>query len=596
LKNSFSKFFLLITISLFSACDELLVPALNLCNTQHPTSECFLPIFSVDDVELSNYNDYTIRIDFSAIPDSLKNTGSYYSDGNSIILFREINSIYDTLMFSISQDFDVLLDTTTIYEGNYNYSFSFQNVNGNSSKTDIIQLEHSLPVLNSLQQISNEDDCTAIFLEWSLNLQEYFSLEYLDLLDTVNFNFQLMKTSDSIVVDEGILENKYENINSYSYSFSNFQPEENYYFKVGYRPFTNSSNNLEINFDEIILLNNLELPEKVDFFDWTPISSNIIKLEWNMGEGLFNNIQLVRNLRDIETLIMDDISIDKSFVLIDTIGLNNDNVFAGERVDYYLRWSCGETERETSITTSTFPIYNMVYIPPFNDFQFKRNDNFIDNGESSINSFYIDTYEVDTDLYENPSRNEVIDATQYFPIDNISYNDALAWIQARNVIINSEFPNCNSQIDAEFHLPSQEEWQIAAGYTYSIENDEFSLSDYPIYGFYNSSIPNCEFINFFSCHDDGPQYNPYLVEILYNENARSYFGIFNSSGNVKEWVEAGNEDYYSLMGGSFLEEIYNTKSSTVMFEIDPNRSHFSYGIRSALSIDFLNEWKNCVEN
>ena len=595
MKKSFSNFFLLITILLFFACDRLLVPALNLCNTQHPTSECFLPIFSVDDIELSNYNDYTIKIDFSAIPDSLKNTGSYYSDGNSIILFREINNIYDTLMFSISQDFDSLLDTTIIYEGHYNYSFSFQNVNGNSSKTDIIQLEHSFPVVNSLERISNINDCTSVNLTWSLNLQEY-SVEYLDLVDSVNFNFQLVKISNFTVVDEGILELKYENTNSYLYNFSNFEPEEDYYFKIAYSPQRSSSNNSEMIFDKTILLDNLELPEDVDFFDWTPISSNIIRLEWNMGEGLFNNIQLFRNFRDIETIVMDDISIDTSFVLIDTLSITNQNVIAGEGVDYYLRWSCGESVRESFIKTSTFPIYNMVYIPAFNDFQFKRNDDFLDNGETSISAFYIDTYEVDIELYQNPSRNEAIDATQYFPIDNLSYNDAVAWIQTRNAIINSDFPYCDSQIDAEFHLPSQEEWQIAAGYAYSIENDEYILSDYPIHGFYDSSIPTCEFINFLSCHDNGPQYNPYLVEILYNENAKSYFGIFNSSGNVKEWVEGRIEDYYLLMGGSFQEEIHHTKSSSVLFEIDPNRSHFSYGMRSVLSINFLTQWKNCVEN
>jgi formylglycine-generating enzyme required for sulfatase activity len=179
-------------------------------------------------------------------------------------------------------------------------------------------------------------------------------------------------------------------------------------------------------------------------------------------------------------------------------------------------------------------------------------------------SFFIDKYEVTNALYceflnnadpcsAHYDTNMEIDRTgssgnysytvkpgkDNYPIHYVSYDSAVAFAQWRSQVYGGNY-----------RLPTEQEWEKAAAW-------DPVQQYYYIYGFHRDAI-DCNWCNYNNC-TGGP-----MAVGSYNgtgdrNDAKSYYGCYDMSGNVYEWTSSDWGGYKVIRGGSWSGDVVATQ-------------------------------------
>jgi formylglycine-generating enzyme required for sulfatase activity len=189
---------------------------------------------------------------------------------------------------------------------------------------------------------------------------------------------------------------------------------------------------------------------------------------------------------------------------------------------------CNEPSVNTQDTVDKNPLLasimdNMVHVEG-GDFEMGSNNESASLAEQprhsvSVNSFYIDKYEVTQKLFETVMGS----SNSYFPGDDFPVNN-LSWQQANYFI-----EQLNKQTGKNFRLPTEAEWEYAAQGGNKTQNHVYSGSDNIMdVAWYADNAKN-------KAHPVGMKQPNEL-------------GLYDMTGNVGEFViDAYEENYYSRL-------------------------------------------------
>lgn len=194
-----------------------------------------------------------------------------------------------------------------------------------------------------------------------------------------------------------------------------------------------------------------------------------------------------------------------------------------------------------------------------------------------VDSFYIDKYEVTNEAYcqflnsdADPNRWDwrmeinrspvppyfytVRDSNENYPIRYVSVYDANAYAQWKSTVEG-----------AIYRLPTEEEWEKAAAW------DPVEPNHY-LYGFHKDTI-DCNWCNYNNCYGGTPSLVGSFDGTGGKNNAKSYYGCYDMSGNICEWTgsnySGGSGPAKVIRGGNFDD--IETRCQTT----DRNYGYFS---------------------
>ena len=575
------------------SCDLVLPPeSEELCNTQHASSECYLKHPS--DLLAVSINDYSIRLSIH-FPDTMKNIPDSVKiqrdDPKENTLF--FVTPYDSLDLrytdtTFNNSFLVYIDSTITDTGNYIYTVTSQDINGNSINSDIVQIYHNTSLVNDL---SHENiSCHAIPLSWNYEIpsdwEEIVALRFLIERISVNSNIR----------DTMYYETEPSSTSSYEYSDSNFAFDLNYTYTIKYQGIENNSK--EATLENVII----SFPETA-IFNWIPISSDRIYIEWEIGSdanmGELNALDSVIIIRDDE-IIKYSTNATKQGHFSDSLDM------AYSVVKYKVRWSCGESRNvDSTFITATLPYHNMVYIAAdsISNYAYEDTSGHFEGKRDTIvnqlDAFYIDLYEMPEEIFLDPTINSPMSGLiEKMPKDNISYTLAKSWA------VNDREPevlgSCSDDLlSVSFRLPKDYEWQIASRCKYDYWSGRVcsEMWDYP-YPLKDQPPTTCTYVNCNQCCSSPPPACTKKIVDYYLES-KGPFGLFGTSGNLQEWVEntimGAPDNSEKLMGGSFgqLPEKVSTRWTAYH---DKDFINPSFGFRTVFNVSELDQWKECIEN
>ena len=231
--------------------------------------------------------------------------------------------------------------------------------------------------------------------------------------------------------------------------------------------------------------------------------------------------------------------------------------------DFYYSWLDSLSGYSSNIDD------NISDNPFINDYV--NNMVFVKRGQSVYNDFYIGKTQVTQNLWQavmgfNPSNftpkikainKRGITDTSKFPVEQVSWFDCFAFIMKLNEITH-----------LKFRLPSETEWEYAAGWRKDGGWNKYSGCD------------NEGLLNKFAWYTENSKNITHEVATrLPNE-----LGIYDMSGNVWEWCQDLYESSGSsrvLRGGSWDDGAYNCRVS-IRNSSDPGFRNYSRGLRLAL--------------
>jgi len=206
-----------------------------------------------------------------------------------------------------------------------------------------------------------------------------------------------------------------------------------------------------------------------------------------------------------------------------------------------------------------------------------------------VDTFYIDKYEVTNSFYCQflnaggnddhwDSRQEITrqgEAGNYYytvktgrenyPVRWVSYSDAEAFAQWRS---NLE--------GVTYRLPTAYEWEKAAAW-------DPAANHYYIYGFHRDSI-DCDWCNYSGCYS-GPLQVGYFDGTSGRNNAKSFYGCYDMSGNLWEWTSEISGSYRVFRGGDWYSNAANCQCTTRNYGYAPSDRHSNVGFRLVLDPD-----------
>ncbi len=221
------------------------------------------------------------------------------------------------------------------------------------------------------------------------------------------------------------------------------------------------------------------------------------------------------------------------------------------------------------VPASWFPYQNVdwVYVDSFMMGKFEiTNSQYVQflnnadpNGDHWISNMEIDRYG-DPGSYTY----EVHDGKENYPIRYPNFYDAEAyctWL--------------SGQTGLTYRLPSHHEWEKAAGWD-PVE------PHYYTYGFHQDTI-SCSWCNYNNCYG-----GPLLVGSFNGtggkENAKSYYGCYDMSGNVREWTTEVDGSYRVIRGGFWGHDAASC-AVTDRGTSDPSDHNNTVGFRLVLDLD-----------
>ena len=572
-------------ILILSSCQDPIEA--NICNSQDPDNHCYMPI---PDSRIMSYNPHSIIInDISNELNSIENN----SNIKDIIVEKIINDIEIDSVYLIPIEagtYEFIDNDDIALNSFYSYKLKFQSFDNTFS--DISFIEPFLHQYRSVDDISislvNESEANII---WNYNYSDNFS-EYVDSLRFTLIKAQLNNNETDLIDTTFInltlpLSNNTEYI--YSDSFININDILQYSIFM-------SNENLE---SDIIIseIDTVNFPQcNINYS--VPLNSHTVHLKWEcdyvidkLAEIRLSN-QWNEELFIIQNADSSGYYTDNLKNYMELIDVPNDDI-ANIEVNYTLTWKGeGGGSSYSNRIIKTFPIHHMEYVPALtsNSFHFgTENENFtvID---TITRAFYIDKYEVSNDLYQNPGSNPY----QKWDDTPVQINNSgIDFDQANQFCVDRS--NAYADIDLEFVLPNELDWEIAASAQYSKNliydknlNKFMSTSIDKL--IYSQDVDNgeisCFYANIESCYNEP-------INIGYFTDSFSPSGIYDFSGNVKEWVKKyfphPDESVREILrGGDYNSNPSDVKSTSFIYE-NGSIQHKSIGFRTIIYADTYNE-------
>jgi len=572
------KHYLLLLLILFmnSCCDDCDDDGL-LCNTQDPASYCYIPPPSAN---IFLYSPHQLKV----IDDLTHFNDEQLNNAESLEITR-ISSNNDDTTFTvpiIDKSFE-FLDNVIIGES-YQYEMAYINFDGDPSElstTELLTCTYE-GVQGLTLELINESQLN---INWSYDYSNYFSGPVPD-----EVYFRLIKDkqgSESEIFDlpllSDIIDYTYVDTDIYEDDILNYSM---YMIDSDIYSETEQTESIEINFPDCFISN------------YIPLNSYTIYLEWECSDVINENLPRItlRNEHTPENELLFDIENSQgNGFFIDTLSLYYDDIddsIAGSPIQYQLEWQGVSGVPVNDIFyLETFPVHHMTYVPSLNEFPIGLDS--LNNLVTNTTPFYIDKYEItNTQMVthgDNPY--EKWDDSPYN--GGVSYVDALEYCGNRTAAFESA-PNFEG---LEFTLPDEIDWEIAA----SAEYQDINMYGLDLLGnsssiylkkhYYPVSVGdgllNCNYANIQSCYGGSLPIGTFNGNNY--ENAISPSGLYDCSGNVKEWVK--KSDYINhedqrkvLRGGDYNSEPTDAKNISFIYEND-NIAHSTFGFRTIIYAD-----------
>ena len=569
----------------FLSCIEL--SDFEAINTQDPNSEYYLD--PPNDITISSYDDHALLLMF-------KQT----NDADSIRIIRYTDEDSTEFIMAIDDSSFYVIDSSEIYlDKTYNYSLNFINEYGASINSVSSDYYHQFLGVDSfnIQQLNERE----VQLSWSYCYEDHFTKD----IDQLNWQIKKMinNTSDTIytVIIDTILSLVQD---CQYYIIDTVELGDSLLYSIQLKSPYNLSKEV---FSSSLII---DFPI-LESFQWIPINSNTIRINWeleNINEEYIQSVTLTNNLSD-DNYIYETYN-ELSGAYIDNLSKYT-NVVAGQSIIYNIAWcGTGNSCKDTSFVAATFPFYHMEYVPKLFQVEYGEVETMIIL--DTTDAFYIDIYEVSDELFNDPGSNPENIWSSY-PKDSVSFYDAREFCNERTEAMNIQFgdgslmddcysdPNTDinyNQSAAGFHLPNELEWEIAASIHYDlIDGEVLNKFLYPMP--VGTGELNCVYANYLGCYDGTTHIGYFNGEHYSNQDAPSPTGLYDVSGNIQEWVEkyfVHTETREILRGGGFLTSANNCKTTSYIYE-NANTYHKSIGFRTAISADpFLEKWYEWIES
>jgi len=575
---------LLLILLIFLSCIE--PPDFDVINTHDPNSEYYLD--PPNDIAIASYDDHALIIYFikTICGDSVKVLR--YPSENSIQFLVPI----DDSSFYIIDSSGIELDKT------YNYSLHFINEFGTSDKSISSDYYHQFLGVDSfnIQQLNERE----VQLNWKYCFEDHFTKE------TDQINWQIIKEifNASGSIDSVIIDTTLPRVSDCQYYINDtVELGDSILYSIQIKSLYNLSqkvfsSSLKIDFPSI------------DNFQWIPINTNTIKINWNLeniNAEYIQTVTLTNNLSD-ENYIYETYN-ELSGAYIDDLSQYT-NVVAGQSILYKITWcGVGNACKDTSFVAATLPFYHMEYVPKLYQVEYGTGATTIIL--DSTDAFYIDLYEVSDDLYNDHGSNPEYLWSSY-PKDSVNFYDARVFCNNRTEAMNNQFGDgfllndCYSdpytdlnynKTNGGFHLANEVEWEVAASIHYDLMDGNI-LNKYIYPMPVGTGELNCVYANYLGCYNGTTLVGYFDGENYSNQDAPSPTGLYDVSGNIQEWVEkyfSHTDSREILRGGGFLTGSINCKTTSYIYE-NANTLHKTIGFRTAISAEpFLEKWYEWIE-
>ncbi|MBC8213818.1 MAG: SUMF1/EgtB/PvdO family nonheme iron enzyme [Candidatus Marinimicrobia bacterium] len=521
-------------------------------------------------VNITSYDDSSIRINISA---SIEEKSEVEFD--SLMVFREIIMLNDTIpdymfVIPISEDAIYIDSTNIVPNTEYLYSFQFTTSMGNSSNIGNTSIDHRFPAVDNLELERTSYNDYKLEWDWDCPFETYFS----NIVDSISFEimkFTLLETKNSFDSTSFIYVSEYSETGHYLFEDEIGGLYDSVYFHikvVGNEHKTEAvySNTVTFSFPNIN-------------YDWIPLNSSEIFIEWSYDETIIDCTVVHNQNTDNYEIVDSDFYIEH---------FSDDHDIA-DLLQYTLIW-CADTACDSvEFCAKTLPIHSMQFIPSIVGYP-ESND--------TLGAFYIDMFEITSEQFDSPALNTPGGYFGKYPKNDIKINEAREFCNDRSVNVSDidffqqvydDFGPINLK-KVGFRLPTMAEWTIASGYSFESEHsivdyDSNNLCQYP--NPICDGYIDCSYINFQGsddyCENGVLPVGSYNGEGFSFEQVVSSSGLYDTSGNLSEWVE--NEmnlrELACAMGGSFSDGYSDVTSSSVIF-VDSDLQYTSIGFRTVI--------------
>ena len=583
-----NKFLILLFLFIFGCIQE---ESWNPCNAKDPDSTCYMP---PPEATVNSYNPHSI-----IISDSIMNVNE---NVESIELIRITDGVSFDSIFTIP-----ILNNTYSYidsvelNKSYKYKLLYNGFYDDESDSDTTnEIYHKF---NGVQDFMiNIISDAEVNVEWTY---DYFS-NFTDLTkDSIKFELSKYQLGNINPLDTTKISLSFpinEESNKFIYKDISVSQDDQLQYEIFIK-----DNNL-ISETVTTEIDTINFPQ-CNINHYIPLNSHTIYLKWEC-DYVIENLSRVKLTNQFNEEIFDIVDtgsygyykddLNDYIELVSNELPNLDNL-ANLDVIYTLTW-WGEGGESKSITKTlnTFPVHHMEYVPSLNSFNFGdfeeyQNDTTIFN---QTKAFYIDKYEVNDYLYQNPDDNP-FNKWIYQPIvGGASFEDANSFCELRTDRYQTLFPNIN----LNFELPNELDWEIAASAKYDdliySENHQSFIATFSSKYIYPEVVANgqinCFYANIQSCYNETTEIG-FFTELNDQIDSSSPSKIYDCSGNVKEWVTkyfTHSDNREILRGGDYNSNPNDVKSTSFIYEF-PETQHNSIGFRTIIDAsDYLESIRN----
>tara|TARA_B100000287_G_scaffold433528_1_gene495494 strand:- start:10276 stop:11991 length:1716 start_codon:yes stop_codon:yes gene_type:complete len=556
--------YIILPLILFYSCSEEII---NTCNAQDPSSDCY--IIPPNKFMINSYSPSGILLSFDN--QNLTESISIERTGGNEDISYTLSKNQDNQFI----DFENVLPNTQ-----YNYLVRYKNSSGES---DLIQnsISHNFPAVESLQiEALNE---TSVNVGWYYNIDSIFNESY-DFM-----NWQILKqrksgVSDWITYEAQDISMNISNDNYYQYvDDENIQLNDSLKYQISLKIGDFESNvardSIQIDFPQLESLVTI------------PMNAKAIAIQWDIGSsdlssGTISAVKISNQFNGPGEFIYE--GNENSGVFIDLLDNANIPIYANHEISYEIVW-CGLDDcEEEQFSASTFPIYNMQYVPSMADIDL--NSNIV-----STDAFYIDIYEIHDNIYDNDDSNG-LDPELSSPKSGISIDSARDYCDRRSLSYLQEgFSQAYSGSSVAnpnilgFRLPTESEWYVAAAILYNWEDSSTTSFQYTTQ--VGDGVINCQYGNIMNCGGEAMTVGSYSSASNCSscQESSSPNGLYDCNGNLKEWVEKSNQYNYDVpnnvhvvMGGDYMSAEGSVTNSTLEYSLS---GHETIGFRTVISAE-----------